>query len=150
MHFLNHIPVQTTGLTITIPWADIVSAPYRFYQTSIFCFPIPLRSPDELSNIHVLLIAEFLGKVSASSSTTPFIFVVNPDAQDPLTLNAVPVIPVVPVPAIHPPLPPPPPPPPEKTTEEGAIDPPPPPKNNGRGRKGRGQMVYVFPPLRHS
>lgn len=90
-------PVKTTGLTDTIPWSDILSTPYRFYQTTIFCFPVPLCSPQELSNVHAILIAEFLGKVSSESSETPFVFFLDPDAKDPLCPNPVPdpVVPAV-------------------------------------------------------
>ncbi|KAJ7710761.1 hypothetical protein B0H17DRAFT_1190456 [Mycena rosella] len=60
VEYFKAVWIKSTGSTDTIPWNDIVSAPYRFYQTEMFSFPVPLSSPDELSNAHVLLLAEFL------------------------------------------------------------------------------------------
>ncbi|KAJ7710743.1 hypothetical protein B0H17DRAFT_1223937 [Mycena rosella] len=83
VEYFKAVWIKSTGSTDTIPWNDIVSAPYRFYQTEMFSFPVPLSSPDELSNAHVLLLAEFLASNSSVLSVTPFIFHLDPDEKDP-------------------------------------------------------------------
>ncbi|KAK7006977.1 hypothetical protein R3P38DRAFT_2728184, partial [Favolaschia claudopus] len=70
--YFDAVWVKSTGLTTTIPWDEIGKTPSRYYHTVSFSFPAPLLPPNELTNVHVLLVAEYLSELSSRS--TPFVF----------------------------------------------------------------------------
>ncbi|KAK7022526.1 hypothetical protein R3P38DRAFT_2532893, partial [Favolaschia claudopus] len=97
----NSISVKSTGLTTTIPWDEIGKTPSRYYHTVSFSFPAPLLPPNELTNVHVLLVAEYLSELSSRS--TPFVFALDLSAQQPQTDLTVIVPPIGPPPPATPP-----------------------------------------------
>ncbi|KAJ6619076.1 hypothetical protein B0H10DRAFT_1947089 [Mycena sp. CBHHK59/15] len=58
----------------SIPWAEIVSNPGKYYDTEGHSFPIALAHPQNLSTIGVITIAQVLLSTSVINSPTPFRF----------------------------------------------------------------------------
>ncbi|KAK6988775.1 hypothetical protein R3P38DRAFT_3442894, partial [Favolaschia claudopus] len=99
--YFNAVWVKSTGLTTAIPWVEIGQTPFRYYHTVSFSFPAPLLPPNELTNVHVLLVAEYLSELSSRS--TPFVFALDLSAQQPQTGSTVIVPPIEPPPPATPP-----------------------------------------------
>ncbi|KAJ7447430.1 hypothetical protein FB451DRAFT_1188283 [Mycena latifolia] len=74
---LVSIQVTATDLRHLFKLSEYFNAVWKDFHV-----PIPLSSPDELSNVHIFLLAEFLGTSSSDKSVSPFIFSLDPEMKD--------------------------------------------------------------------
>ena len=79
----KHSPSSSSALPpASIPWEDITASPGQYYDTSLFTFPTPLKSPERLKATPLAIygIYDYLLSLSASQ---PFYFMPcpNPEAE---------------------------------------------------------------------
>ncbi|KAJ7491640.1 hypothetical protein B0H11DRAFT_2008524 [Mycena galericulata] len=110
VEYFKAVWIHSVTPTDPIPWDNVATAPHLFYDTTIFRFPVPLCSPANLSNVHVLQVAEFLNSTSSFASTSPFVFKLEPHKNSTSTMDIIsPGPPVVTTASTIPPVPPSPP-----------------------------------------
>ncbi|KAJ7465833.1 hypothetical protein B0H11DRAFT_2049476 [Mycena galericulata] len=107
VEYFKAVWIHSVAPTDPIPWDNVATAPHLFYDTTIFRFPVPLCSPTNLSNVHVLQVAEFLNSTSSFASTSPFVFKLEPHKNSTSTMDIIsPGPPVVTTASTIPPVPP--------------------------------------------
>ncbi|KAJ7442054.1 hypothetical protein B0H11DRAFT_2348660, partial [Mycena galericulata] len=66
-----HRNSEDTGNVFPMPWAEIASDPTKFYDTTKFAFPLPLKDPLAFTSLETLTFMEF---VNSNNGSTPFKF----------------------------------------------------------------------------